>query len=192
MHTAYDTKCTKAGCNDTGRGKYANKSGKRRQYKRHSKPKTLTEEEVRRCEEEAREHERWEAEDAYRKHLLKALAARRGVEESKVLPNDVGYMFGRRRFLREIMATIKGVDPEELSWDEVEKEFERKNNAGGEYGEGLDLNNLELCEEVNRMRARLEYLEKYPSEDDAGWHITGDSGEEYGDEYGYCSSDDGW
>ena len=182
MHAAYDTKFIKTGCNDTGR----------RQYKRHSKPKTLTEKEVRRCEEEAREHERWEAEDAYCKHLLKALAARRGVEESKVLPNDVGYMFGRRRFLREIMATIKGVDPEELSWDEVEKEFERKNNAGGEYGEGLDLNNLELCEEVNRMRARLEDLEKYPGEDDSGWYIAGDSDEEYGDEYGYWSSDDDW
>ena len=170
---------------------YGNKSGKRPQYKRHSKLKTLTEEEVRRCEEEAREHERWEAEVAYCKHLRKSLAARRGVEESKVLPNDVGCMFGRRRFLREIMATIKGVDPEELSWDEVEREFERKNNEEGEFGEGLDAENEELCEEVNRMRARLEYLEKYPGEDDSGWYITGDSGEEYGDEYGYCSSDDG-
>lgn len=185
MSAVYDTKFTKAGRNDTGCGKYANKSGKRRQYKRHSKPKTLTEEEFRRCE-------RMEAEVAYRKHLLKALAARRRVDESKVLPNDVGYMFGRRRFLREIMATIKSVDPEELSWDEVEREFERKNNAGGEFGEGLDAENEELCEEVNRMRARLEDLEKYPGEDDSGWYISGDSGEEYGDEYGYCSSDDGW
>jgi len=185
MNAVYDTKFTKAGRNNTGRGKYANKSVKRRQYKRHSKPKTLTGEEFRRCE-------RIEAEVAYRKHLLKALAARRGVDESKVWPSDVDCVFGRRNLLRQIMATIKGVDPEELSWDEVEREFERKNNAGGEYGEGLDLNNEELCEEVNRMRARLKDLEKYPGEDDSGWYISGDSGEEYGDEYGYCSSDDGW
>ena len=62
MNAAYDTKFTKEPKN-TGHGKYANMSGKRHQYKRHSKPKTLTEEEVRRCE-------RMEAEDAYRKHLL--------------------------------------------------------------------------------------------------------------------------
>ena len=42
------------------------------------------------------------------------------------------------------------------------------------------------------MREELAYLEKYPSEDDSGWYISGYSGEEYGDEYGYCSSDDGW
>ena len=192
MHAAYNERFTKAGRNDTSRSKYANKSGKRRQSKRHTKPKPLTKEIVRRCEEEARQHERIDAEIAYNNYLRKRLATQRGVEESSVLSNDVGYMFGRRRFLREIMATIKCVDPEELSWDEVEKEFERKNNAGGEYGEGLDAENEELCEEVNRMRARLEYLEKYPSEDDSGWYIAGDSGEEYGDEYGYCSSDDDW
>ena len=160
--------------------------------KRRTKPKTLTEEVVRRCEKEARDIERIHTESAYCDYLRKWLAARRGVEESKVLPNDVGCVFGRRNLLRKIMATIKGVDPEELSWDGVEKEFERKNNAGGEYGEGLDAENLELCEEVNRMRARLEDLEKYPGEDDSGWYISGDSGEEYGDEYGYWSSDDDW
>ena len=67
----------------------------------------------------------------------------------------------------------------------VEKEFECKNNAGVYYGESLDLNNLELCEEVNRMRAELAYLEKYPGEDDSGWDYS--SGEEY-DPF----SDDDW
>ena len=168
MHSAYGTKCIKAGRNDTGR----------RQYKRHSKPKTLTEEEVSRCE-------RMEAEDAYRKHLLKALAARRGVEESELRAGDVDCVFGRKKLLREIMATIKGVDPDKLSWDEVEKEFQRKNNAGGEYGEGLDAENEELCEEVNKLRAELAYLEKYPGEDEVYWTDYCSC-----DEYGYDSDSD--
>ena len=35
-----------------------------------------------------------------------------------------------------------------------------KKNAGGEYGEGLDDENVKLCEKVNEMRAELARAEK--------------------------------
>ena len=130
-------------------------------------------------EEEVLYGKRMEAEDAYRKHLLKALAARRGVDKSKVCPSDVDYIFGRRNLLREIMSTIKGVDPKELSWDEVESEFQRVKNAGGEYGEGLDAENVELCEKVYRMRRELAKLEEFPGEDDDCDWTDYSSSEEY-------------
>ena len=129
--------------------------------------------------------ERLDAERTYCNFLAKALATQRGVEESELRAGDVGCVFGRRKLLREIMATIKGVDPDELSWDEVQKEFERKNSAGGEYGEGLDAENEELCEEVNKLRAELARSEEYPGEDEVYWTDYCSC-----DEYGYDSDSD--
>ena len=140
---------------------------------KHTKTKIATEEEVRLY------GERIDAEIAYFNYLLKGLASRRGVEESKVCPSDVDYIFGRRNLLREIMSTIKGVDPKELSWDEVESEFQRVKNTGGEYGEGLDAENVELCEKVNQMRAELAKAEEFPGED-----------EEYLTDYNYSDYDE--